>query len=300
MTEEATVIESEETTTTATEVTAEAIAQQGDENVEKVNAVNTETENDDDDLAAFYEGYKPMATTTPDVEVEGEAAKQLVTQLKEENMALIEQVNTLTTQLTTVNQIMEHPTFQTAKAMIEKGEDASTSKFIEVARMSNPHTMTVEMVYEKQMRDYLTKKGFASEDINEKVIDALDRFADKDDYEKEVMTNPFREKLIADFDHKTQEFLGVTEGQRKKYAIEEKQLIANANVIQAEISRIAKEGRFGVFTVDENWKKQAEQVNVFRHDEKGRIDVAHAIKVINYALNPETVEKELIRYGKKK
>lgn len=299
MTEQETTTVAEETTTTTTEVTAEATEQQGAENVEEVNAVNSATE-EDEQLIDPYAGYKPMATTAPEAGVDGEAAKQLITQLQDENRTLIEQVNALTTQLTTVNQILEHPTLLAAKALIEKGEDATTSKFIEVARMSNPHTMSVDDVYERQTRDFFTKKGFKGEELNEKVLDALDRFTYKDDIEKETIISTFREKLIADFDQKTQEYLGVTETQRQANQQQQKVFIENANAIQAEIERIAKAGSFGIFQVNNDWVKQAQQVNLLRHDKDGRIDVVHAMKVINYAINPDAVEKELIRLGKRK
>jgi hypothetical protein len=298
MTEVATTTETEETVTTTAEVTADAPVQQGEENAEKVNDVNTET--DIEEEIDLYGGYKPMATATATDTVEPEKAAEAIHALREENKALLGKIESLTSEIDRLSQMYDHPVVQAAKTLVEQDGDANISAFMDIAATSNPRKMSPERIYESQMSEFLIKKGFKGDELKHKLEDALDRFSDKDELEQEITIQAYREKLIHDFDSKTQEYLGVNDEKRQEQAHIAKAYQNNFLMLKSEIDRLAEQGKFGVFTADSAWKQSALQKiqSVFRFDKNLNVDVAHAIKVINYAINPEAVEKELIKVGK--
>jgi peroxiredoxin len=305
MTEVATTTETEETVTKTAEVTAEATAQQGEENAEIVNDVNSEQENVEQQQEVeidLYGDYKPAATSATVDTSDPEKAETAIQSLKDENKALLGKIESLTSELEYLVKVQDHPTIQAARKLIERDGDANVSAFMEVATTSNPRRMSAEKIYEQQMTDFLVKKGFKGEGLTEKLEDALERFSDKDELEKEMTIQSYREKLVNDFDAKTQEFLGISDQSKQQQASVAQANENNFLLLKSEIARLSEQGKFGVFSTDSAWKENALQKlqSVFRFDERLNVDVAHAIKVINYAVNPDAVERELIKIGRSK
>lgn len=297
---EAPMTETVETVNKDEQAAAEASTQQGAEPTEKVNDVNTEevTEEGEIDL---YGGYKPMATAAA-AATDPEKVNEQLQSLKEENLALLGKIESLTSELERLSQMYDHPIIQSAKKLVENDADANIAAFMDIAATSNPRKMKPEQIYQMQMADFLVKKGFKGEELTQRIDDALERFSDKDDIEQEMTIQAFREKLIYDFDEKTKKYLGTNDEEKQRQANIQKANENNFLVLKSEIERLAKQGSLGVFKLDDNWQKMAvnKLQTVFRFDDKMNVDVAHAIKVINYAINPDAVEKELVRVGKTK